>query len=51
MYYLYTNHSIGMNGAEMIIFLIVPDIRFPDCSHSFDPNIIVERDGWKKLVF
>lgn len=45
------NHSTGMIGAEMKFFLVLPNLRFPDGPHSFDPNIIVERDGWKKLVF
>jgi hypothetical protein len=40
-----------VNAAEMIFFLIVPNLKFPDGSHTFDPNIIVERDGLKKLVF
>jgi hypothetical protein len=40
-----------MNDTEIIFFLIVPNLTFPDGSYSFDPNIIVERDGLKKIVF
>jgi hypothetical protein len=51
MFYLHVNHSIGVIDTEIILLLIVSDLKFPGGSHSFDPNILMEREGLKKLVF